>query len=119
MSHIVVKFDRWIIDIVLSVGKFDMDGVISCLYEMSAPFYTMYKARLFMNEHPAQSSFVYLNQRSKRALVLLDGDVVSEKFLHKLSRSISGIISFSVDTEEVMQKQETLEGVLKRLLFQR
>ena len=80
---------RWVVDFLFSVGKYDIDGVLACLYDAGAPDYIMEEAEDLMLTCDRDCGFTfssparyrYINHANHRAVVLIGPTSSGAEFL--------------------------------------
>ena len=83
---------RWVVDFLFAVDRYDIDGIIACLYDAGAPGYIMKDAERLMRECEYDCGFTYsktyVNAEKHRAVVLIgpasSGAEFIDTFVHEL-----------------------------------
>lgn len=112
MIHRVLLIGRWTVDFLFSVGKYDVDGVLACLYDAGAPRHIMDDAEdLMLNcEHDCgftfskRNEYTFINPALHRAVVLIgpasSGAEFLDTFVHEIHHLAVAIASeLGVDLE--------------------
>ena len=114
MIHRVLIIGRWVVDFLFAVGKYDIDGILACLYDAGAPDYIMRDAEELMQECDNNCGFTfskstdyrYFNSARHRAVVLIgpasSGGEFIDTFVHELHHLavvIAKELGVELDTE--------------------
>lgn len=94
MIHRVLKIDRWVVDFLFAGEKYDIEGVLGCLYDAGAPGSVMDEAENLMRSCNYDCGFTYsrqyrfFNAKRHRAVVLIgptsSGAELLDSFTHEL-----------------------------------
>ena len=96
MIRRVLIIGRWVIDFLFCVGKYDVEGVLACLYDAGAPEYIMDRAEDLMLNCDHDCGFTYsnsqtlhyVNRETHRAVVMIgpttSGAEFLDTFVHEL-----------------------------------
>ena len=106
MIHRVLGIGRWVVDFLFATKKYDIDGVIACLYAAHAPDSVVGQAEDLMLSCDHNCGFTYANQRRRRAVVLVgpttSGDEFQNTFVHEirhLADAIAKSLGVPLDSE--------------------
>lgn len=114
MIHRVLNIGTWVVDFLFSVGDYDIDGVLACLYDVGAPAGVMREAERLMRSCSADCGFTYseperfdyINAEAHRAVVLIgpasSGGEFLDTFVHEiyhLAVVIAGELGVDLDGE--------------------
>ena len=112
MIHRVMRIGSWTVDFLFSIDKYDIEGVLGCLYDAGAPSYVMDEAEDLMRNCDYDCGFTYsrpqqyrfINSRRHRAVVLIgptsSGAEFLDTFVHELHHLAVAIASeLGVDLE--------------------
>lgn len=107
MIHRVLGIGRWVVDFLFATRRYDIDGVLSCLYDADAPGYIIEQAEELMLSCRYNCGFTYTNQSERRAVVLIgpttSGDEFQDTFVHEvrhLADAIAKSLGVSLDSEK-------------------
>lgn len=88
MVHRVLKIGRWIVDFLFSEGKYDIDGVVSCLRNVGAPGRIIDQAVDLMESGKQNTGFTYSNEMTLSAVVCIgptsSGDEFQDTLVHEI-----------------------------------
>ena len=94
-------------DFLFAEDGYDVEGVLSVLYEIEAPMSKMRRAYRMMKRSEMNRGFTYANMESKRALVMVGPTTSGEQFLntfsheiHHLAVFIAQSLGFALDGED-------------------
>lgn len=106
MIHRVIRIGNWVIDFLFAVDGYDEEGVLSCLYDIDAPYDVMLRANKIMVGRKLNRGFTYVNPELKRALVVTgptsSGKQFQNSFVHEIRHLINSIalsIGYDLDAE--------------------
>lgn len=106
MIHRVLAIGRWTVDFLFATKRYDIDGVLACLYDAYAPDYIMEQAEDLMLSCDYNCGFTYTNQNKRRAVVLIgpttSGAEFQDTFVHEvrhLADSIARSLGVPLDSE--------------------
>lgn len=88
MIHRVIALGRWAVDFLFATKRYDIDGVLACLYDAHAPDYIMEQAEDLMLSCDCNCGFTYTNQSKRRAVVLIGPTTSGEEFLNTLVHEV-------------------------------
>lgn len=107
MVHRVIAIGRWVVDFLFATKKYDVDGVVACLYAANAPDSIVEQAEDMMLSCDYNCGFTYANQRRRRAVVLIgpttSGDEFQNTFVHEvrhLADAIAKSLGVPLDSEK-------------------
>lgn len=96
MIHRSLMIGRWVVDFLFANGRYDIDGVLACLYDAGAPSWVMREAKdLMMNcnydcgfTFSKQNEYRFINSERHRAVVLIgptsSGAEFLDTFVHEI-----------------------------------
>ena len=106
MIHRVLKIGRWIIDFLFSEGKYDIEGVVSCLRHVGAPGYIIDQAVDLMESGKQNTGFTYANEITFSAVVCIGPTSSGEEFqdtlvheIHHLAVAIAKGLGVDLESE--------------------
>lgn len=106
MLHRVISIGRWVIDFLFATKRYDIDGVLACLYDAHAPEDIMDQAEELMESCRYNCGFTYTNQSRRRAVVLIgptsSGSEFQNTFVHEvrhLADAIAKSLGVPLDSE--------------------
>ena len=88
MIHRVLGIGRWVVDFLFATKRYDIDGVLACLYDAYAPDYIMKQAEELMLSRKYNRGFTYTNQNKRRAVVLIGPTTSGEEFQNTIVHEI-------------------------------
>ena len=88
MIHRVLGIGRWVVDFLFATKRYDVDGVLACLYDAYAPDDIMGQAEELMSSCEYNCGFTYTNQLRRRAVVLIGPTSSGEEFQNTLVHEI-------------------------------
>ncbi len=88
MLHRVLAIGRWAIDFLFATKRYDIDGVLACLYDACAPDDIMEQAEDLMLSCEYDCGFTYTNQGTRRAVVLIRPTYSGEEFINTLVHEV-------------------------------
>lgn len=88
MIHRVLSIGRWVVDFLFATKRYDVDGVLACLYDAYAPDDIMDQAEDLMLSCEYNCGFTYANQNRRRAVVLIGPTTSGEEFQNTLVHEI-------------------------------
>lgn len=91
MIHRVIAIGRWTVDFLFATKRYDIDGVLACLYDAYAPDYIMEQAEDLMLSCDYNCGFTYTNQSKRRAVVLIGPTTSGEEFINTLVHEVRHI----------------------------
>ena len=83
-----LRIGRWVVDFLFCKGRYDIDGVLGCLYDAHAPWKVMADAEDLMRSCEHNCGFTYSNGYFKRAVVLIGPASSGAEFLDTLGHEI-------------------------------
>lgn len=106
IHHRVLKIGRWIVDFVFATERYDIDGILSCLYDAGAPRWVMDGADALMSSGDFNTGFTYANPEIHRAVVVVGPATRGSEFvntltheLHHLAVAIASELGIDLDSE--------------------
>ena len=88
MIHRVLKIGRWVADFLFCRKKYDVKGVLSCMYECGASGFAMDQAEDLMLTCDYNCGFTFANPDSKRAVVVIgpasSGSEFTDTLVHEV-----------------------------------
>ena len=101
-----LRIGRWVVDFLFCKGRYDIDGVLGCLYDAHAPWKVMADAEDLMRSCEHNCGFTYSNGYFKRAVVLIGPASSGDEFantlsheIHHLAVAIAKSIGYDLDGE--------------------
>lgn len=88
MIHRVIAIGRWTVDFLFATKRYDIDGVLACLYDAHAPDEIMEQAEELMLSCRYNCGFTYTNQNRRRAVVLIGPTTSGDEFQNTLVHEI-------------------------------
>lgn len=88
MIHRVLGIGRWTVDFLFATKRYDVEGVLSCLYDAYAPDEIMEQAEELMLSCKYNCGFTYTNQNRRRAVVLIGPTTSGDEFQNTLVHEI-------------------------------
>lgn len=96
MIHRVLGIGRWVVDFLFATKHYDINGVLSCLYDAYAPEDVMKQAEDLMLSCDYNCGFTYTNQYRRRAVVLIgpttSGSEFQNTFVHEIRHLADAIV---------------------------
>lgn len=86
--HRVLKIGRWVVDFIFATKRYDVDGILSCLYDAGAPRWVMEDAGELMSEEKYNTGFTYTNPEIHRAVVTIGPTTSGAEFTNTLTHEI-------------------------------
>ena len=135
MIHRVLRIDDWMVDFLFCSGRYDIDGVLGCLWDAGAPKWVIKQALDLMENCDYDCGFTYSARRPQRfsfhnpdkhrAVVLIGPTSSGAEFLnttvHEL-RHLTDVIANSIgaklDSEEAAYISGDTAGELADIIFQ-
>lgn len=106
MVHRVLLIGRWMVDFLFAVRKYDIEGVLSVLYNAHAPESIIDDAEELMRSCEYNCGFTYSNPRRKLAVVLIGPTTSGAEFIdtlvhevHHLAVAIASSIGVDLEGE--------------------
>ena len=107
MVHRVINIGHWVIDFLFARLDYDVEGVLSCLYEIDADYDVMMQAKDIMESDRLNCGFTFTNSDLKRALIVVGPTSSGKQFantlsheLHHLAVAIASSIGYDLDGEK-------------------
>lgn len=102
MIHRVLLIGSWVFDFLFADKEYDIEGVLSCLYDAEAPYDIMLHAKHLMEDCKLDCGFTYTNQEHRRGVVLIgpvsSGAEFVNTFVHEMTHvTIAVATSYGVD----------------------
>ena len=88
MIHRVLAIGRWTVDFLFATKRYDVDGVLACLYDAYAPDSVLEQAEDLMLSCDYNCGFTYTNQSRRRAVVLVGPTTSGEEFLNTMVHEV-------------------------------
>lgn len=113
MVHRVLKIGDWVVDFLFAREKYDVEGVLSCLYDIDAPEHTMRRAYRIMTSGRYNRGFTYANSDMHRALLVVGPTTSGKQFANTFSHEVdhlSDFISASYGLEDDNEATAYLTG---------
>ena len=86
--HRVLKIGRWVVDFIFATKYYDVDGILSCLYDAGAPRWVMENAGDLMSEGKYNTGFTYTNPEIRRAVVVVGPTTSGAEYIDTLVHEI-------------------------------
>ena len=104
--HRVLKIGRWVVDFIFATKYYDVDGILSCLYDAGAPRWVMENAGELMSEGKYNTGFTYTNPAIHRAVVAIGPTTSGAEYIdtlvheiHHLAVSIASELGIDLESE--------------------
>ena len=104
--HRVLKIGRWVVDFIFATRVYDVDGILSCLYDAGAPRWVMENAVDLMSEGKPNTGFTYTNPEIHRAVVAIGPTTSGGEFtdtltheIHHLAVAIASELGIDLESE--------------------
>lgn len=95
MIHRVIYVAGWVYDILFAIEKYDIDGVLGCLYDCGAPAEIMDQAVGLMEDNIPNRGFTFTNPFIRRGLVVIGpsdrGSQSINTIVHEIRHVADGI----------------------------
>lgn len=88
MIHRVLDIGRWVVDFLFATKRYDVEGVVACLYDAHAPRNIVEQAEELMNSCEYNCGFTYTNQRRRRGVVLIGPTTSGDEFLNTFTHEV-------------------------------
>ena len=88
MFHRVLLIWKWVVDFVFATERYDVDGILSCLYDAGAPRWAMDDAEELMSSGDFNTGFTYANPGNRRAVVVIGPTTSGAEFTNTLTHEI-------------------------------
>ena len=119
MIHRVLDIGRWVVDFLFATKRYDIDGVLACLYDAGAPESVLDQAEDLMLSCEYNCGFTYSNKRKRRAVVLIgpttSGGEFLDTFVHEV-RHLADAIASSLGVPLDSEKPAYISGDTARAL---
>ena len=106
MIHRVLLIGRWVVDFVFATRSYDIDGVLSCLYDAGAPGWVMDDADGLMSAGEYNTGFTYANPEIRRAVVVVGPTTSGSEYIdtlvheiHHLAVAIASELGIDLESE--------------------
>ena len=104
--HRVLKIGRWVVDFIFATKYYDVDGILSCLYDAGAPRWVMENAGELMSEGKYNTGFTYTNPAIHRAVVVVGPTTSGAEYIdtlvheiHHLAVAIASELGIDLESE--------------------
>lgn len=104
--HRVLKIGRWVVDFIFATKYYDVDGILSCLYDAGAPRWVMENAGELMSEGKYNTGFTYTNPEIHRAVVVIGPTTSGAEYIdtlvheiHHLAAAIASELGIDLESE--------------------
>lgn len=104
--HRVLAIGRWVVDFIFATKYYDVDGILSCLYDAGAPRWVMENAGELMSEGKYNTGFTYTNPAIHRAVVVVGPTTSGAEFtntftheIHHLAVAIASELGIDLESE--------------------
>ena len=88
MIHKVLRISDWVVDVLIADDRYDIDGVVSCMYEIDASIKWIYRAYEIMRSGELNQAFTYSNPDRKRAVVIIGPASSGKEFQDSIAHEI-------------------------------
>lgn len=88
MIHRVLLIGKWVVDFVFATERYDVDGILSCLYDAGAPRWAMDDAEELMSSGDFNTGFTYANPGNRRAVVVIGPTTSGAEYIDTLTHEI-------------------------------
>lgn len=88
MKHVTLGIGRWAVDFLFCKERYDIEGVMGCLYDAYAPKRILAQAEDLMLSCEKDCGFTYSNSYYRRAVVLIGPASSGEEWLNTLVHEI-------------------------------
>ncbi len=106
MVHRVLRIGRWVVDFLFAKEDYDIDGVLSVMYDCGASDYAMQEAVDLMETGGPNCGFTFTNSKRMRAVVVVGPTTSGEEFqdtmvheIHHLAVAIAKNLGLELDGE--------------------
>lgn len=106
MIHKELNIGRWVVDFLFAEEDYDIDRVLSCMFDCGASFDTLRSAEELMHRRNYDCGFTYANPDFLRAVVVVGPTTGGEEFqdtlvheLHHLAVAIAKNLGIRLDGE--------------------
>ena len=104
--HRVLAIGRWVVDFIFATKYYDVEGILSCLYDAGAPRWVMENAGELMSEGKYNTGFTYTNPAIHRAVVVIGPTTSGAEFtdtlvheIHHLAVAIASELGIDLESE--------------------
>lgn len=104
--HRVLKIGRWVVDFVFATKVYDVQGILSCLYDAGAAGWMMDEAEELMSEGGYNTGFTYANPGIHRAVVVVGPTTSGAEYIdtlvheiHHLAVAIASELGIDLESE--------------------
>lgn len=104
--HRVLKIGRWVVDFIFATKRYDVDGILSCLYDAGAPGWVMENAGELMSDGKYNTGFTYTNPEIHRAVVVVGPTTSGAEYIdtlvheiHHLAVAIASELGIDLESE--------------------
>lgn len=104
--HRVLKIGRWVVDFIFATKYYDIDGILSCLYDAGATGWMMDEAEELMSEGGYNTGFTYANPGIHRAVVVVGPTTSGAEYIdtlvheiHHLAVAIASELGIDLESE--------------------
>ena len=108
-----LKINRWVVDFLFAVDKYDEEGVLACLYDIEAPYDVMLRANRIMESGRKNRGFTFGEPSIRRAVVVIGPTTSAKQFLNTFSHEVdhlSDIIAESLGVKDEREGTSYLAG---------
>lgn len=106
MIHRVLKIGRWVVDFLFATERYDIDGIVACLYDAGAYGSIVERAEDLMRMCEYNCGFTFSNPERHRAVVLIGPTTSGEEFtdtlvheVHHLAVAIASELGIDLESE--------------------
>lgn len=106
MVHRVLKIGRWVVDFLFATESYDEEGVLSCLYDIDAPYDVMLRAKHIMERNRLNRGFTFGNPDLHRAVVVTGPTSSARQFLNTFSHEVDHLTDIIAESNGVKSDPE-------------
>ena len=88
MIHKVIRLGHWVLDVLFATEEYDVEGVLSCMYEIDAPYSAMMDSKHLMESGDMNTGFMYANPDNKRAILCVGPTTSGSEFLDTIVHEV-------------------------------
>lgn len=88
MRHRALRIGSWVVDFLFATKRYDIDGVMGCLYDAGAPGWAVEQATGLMDGCDYNCGFTFSNPDRHRAVVLIGPTTSGVEFIDTLTHEI-------------------------------
>ena len=88
MERQVIKIGRWVVDCLFAEDRYDVDGVLACIYDAGATYPILRKAKDMMTSGQMNTGFTFNNPDNYRAVLVIGPSESGEEFIDTLVHEV-------------------------------